>query len=149
MFFLSFRSEVETRPYLKERLLRGLPVVLPVTIIDDKRLIPYRIEDWSQLKKGAFGILEPDPSLAIRVNPALIDCVIVPGSVFDRTGNRHGYGGGFYDRFLSKEALSSLRVGLAFSFQVIDSIPTEPHDEKMDFIVTEDEIIECSRQKSS
>lgn len=69
------------------------------------------------------------------------DLVIVPLLGFDRTANRLGYGGGYYDRFLAKNNCR-LSVGLAYSFQEVDNLPTEAHDQKLDLIITEKEIIE-------
>jgi 5-formyltetrahydrofolate cyclo-ligase len=79
------------------------------------------------------------------VDPASIDTVLIPGSVFDVTGGRLGYGGGFYDRFLSNSAPQATRIGLAFSRQLVDRVPMEPHDQYMDFLVTEEQIFDCKR----
>ena len=75
--------------------------------------------------------------------------VVVPGSVFDRRCGRYGYGGGYFDRFLSIEAPQALRIGLAFSLQVLPEIPLKTHDQRMDIIVTENEILRCNRQANS
>ena len=65
-----------------------------------------------------------------------IDCVIVPGAAFDVHGKRLGLGGGYYDRFL-KLAENAKKISLAFDFQILENIPTEPHDLPVDFIITE------------
>jgi 5-formyltetrahydrofolate cyclo-ligase len=75
--------------------------------------------------------------------------VVVPGSVFDRRCGRYGYGGGYYDRFLSIEAPQALRIGLAFSLQVVPGIPLKTHDQKMDIIVMENEMLRCNRKTRS
>ena len=67
-----------------------------------------------------------------------IDIVIVPGVAFDKKYNRMGYGKGYYDRFLKD--MTALKIGVCHSFQLVDEIPSEPHDIKMDMIVTEREI---------
>ena len=64
-----------------------------------------------------------------------MDVVVVPGSVFDRSGYRTGYGGGYYDRFL--ENTDAIRVGVCFDFQLVDDVFPEEHDKRMDFIITE------------
>jgi 5-formyltetrahydrofolate cyclo-ligase len=69
----------------------------------------------------------------------------VPGSVFDTHCNRFGYGGGFYDRFLSMHAPQAIRIALAFDFQVQRKIDPKPHDEPMDIIVTEKRTIRCTK----
>ena len=144
MFYASFRGEVHTISIIKARLETGLPVVLPRTIIEARRLIPYRIYSWEKdIVEGAYGIQEPNPEFAVRVAPHEIDLVVVPGSLFGKDCTRHGYGGGFYDRFLSQEAPQAFRIGLAFSFQVLDEVPSEPHDQKMDMIITEETVIRC------
>ncbi len=142
MLFVSFRSEVNTHPLIKELLSKKEKnVVLPVSDIQNKQLITYKIKSWEDLCKGAYGILEPNPKKCERISPKELDIVVVPGSVFDRRGARYGYGGGFYDRFLAYCAPQAIRIALAFSIQVQDYILIQPHDQLMDLIVTEDEII--------
>lgn len=138
---------METLSIIKRRLAEERPVLLPKTLINEKRLAVYRISSMDDLAPGSYGILEPTESKVQEVHPADIDLVLVPGSVFDRRGGRYGYGGGFYDRFLSQEAPGALRIALAFSFQVFDNIFLQSHDQLMDYIVTEREIIRCSRAK--
>ncbi len=148
LLFYSFRSEVGTHSLLKRRLDAGEPVALPRTLVAQKKLECYLVESFEQLIPGAFSIMEPDPARCHRVKPEKLDVVIVPGSVFDRRGGRFGYGGGFYDRFLSKDAPKAVRIALAFSFQVLDNeIPVAPHDQFMDYIVTEREAIVCHGRK--
>jgi len=144
LFFASFRSEVETLSLIANRLSRNDVVLLPKTLVHEKRLLVFRVDSMNQLAPGAYGILEPIEALTEPIDPAEIDLVLVPGSVFDRKGGRYGYGGGFYDRFLQQEASGALRVALAFSFQVLDNIPLKSHDQLMDFIVTERRIIQCA-----
>lgn len=66
-----------------------------------------------------------------------VDIVVVPGSVFDKNGYRIGYGGGYYDRYLNK---NHIKIGVCFSFQVVDEVPKESHDVPLDYLVTEDAI---------
>ncbi len=144
MFYVSFRSEVYTHRLLRERLESGLTVILPETDVKARELRPRLVRDWKRdLRTGAYGILEPDPGKTSPVDPSSIDLVVVPGSVFDRRCGRYGYGGGYYDRFLSMRAPGASRVGLAFIFQVLDEIPLELHDEKMDVVVTDDGALMC------
>jgi 5-formyltetrahydrofolate cyclo-ligase len=101
----------------------------------------FRLEAISELVPGTFGILEPTAELRElpprQVLPSQIDLALVPGVVFDRQGNRLGYGRGFYDRLLRQLPREVLRVGLAFECQVVEELPVEPHDERMDWLVTE------------
>jgi 5-formyltetrahydrofolate cyclo-ligase len=146
--YVHFRSEVETMTLLTKLLEDGKTVSVPLTLRREGRLLAVRITDpASQLRPGCFGILEPSRQQTAQamINPARIDIALVPGSVFDRRGGRLGYGGGFYDRFLSQDAPQALRVGLAFAIQLADRVPLEPHDQLMDMLVTEEQLYECRR----
>ncbi len=144
--YVSFRSEVDTHQLIRERLNSGLEVAVPKTDVTNRRLETYLLKDWKKgLRPGAYGILEPDVKAASLILPSQIDMVVVPGSVFDRQCGRYGYGGGYFDRFLSIEAPQALRIGLAFSLQVLPEIPLKTHDQRMDIIVTENEILRCNR----
>lgn len=143
--YVHFRSEVETLPLLTHLLVAGKTVSAPLTLRKESRLLAVQITDpASQLEPGCFGILEPNKTQA-AVNPASIDIALVPGSVFDQGGGRLGYGGGFYDRFLSQDAPQALRVGLAFAMQLVDQVPTAAHDQLMDILVTEEQLYDCRR----
>ena len=93
----------------------------------------------ADLATGRFGILEPKPE-AIRPAAAdQIDVALAPGLAFDETGNRLGRGMGYFDRLLQET--SGARIALAFDFQLLGEVPTEAHDTRMDFIVTETRLI--------
>ncbi len=146
LLYLSFRSEVCTHDLVRERLANGLPVALPVTDVPSRRIIPYLVSDWNgDLIKGAYGILEPNPNRCAPISPKEIDLVVVPGSVFDRSCGRFGYGGGYYDRFLGLEADHAFRIGLAYGIQVVECLPVAHHDVAMDMVVTENGVIRCRR----
>jgi len=98
MFYASFKSEVQTMGAIARCLKQGKRVALPLTLAKEKMLRPYLIKDPKRdLKPGYCAIPEPDPDLAVRLNPQDIDVVIIPGSVFDRNSGRLVYGGGFFD----------------------------------------------------
>lgn len=138
MLYVDFRNEVATREIISELLDLGKEVYLPVTLKDEKKLIPKRIFSLDDLVSGAYGILEPNMD-APTIAPSLLDVVVVPGSVFGKNGYRTGYGGGYYDRFL--ESTDALRVGVCFDFQLVDDVFPEKHDKRMDFIITENRIL--------
>lgn len=138
MLYVDFRNEVATRKIISTLLDLGKKVYLPVTLKDEKKLIPKRIFSLDDLVSGAYGILEPNVD-APTIFPSLLDVVVVPGSVFDKNGYRTGYGGGYYDRFL--ESTDALRVGVCFDFQLVDDVFPEKHDKRMDFIITENRIL--------
>lgn len=140
MVYVSFRSEVETGLFVAECLRREITVAVPRTEVRAKRLAIYRLSDPARdLKPGYCGILEPDPARAEAFDPATIEVVILPGSVFDWAGGRLGYGGGYYDRFLAQAAPQALRVGVAYGLQVVDAVPMLEHDMRLHWLVTENE----------
>lgn len=150
LFYVSFRSEVDTRTLIRKRLEAGRPVAVPRTDIVNRRLRPFLLRNWeADLGPGAYGIPEPIQGQAEAVPASAIDLVLVPGSVFDRRGGRYGYGGGYYDRFLCQDAPQAYRVGLAFSFQILEEIPLAPHDQRLDLIVTEKGIIYGREERHS
>lgn len=138
MLYIDFRNEVATREIISNLLDLGKEVYLPVTLKEEKKLIPKRIFSLDDLVSGAYGILEPRIDAPI-IDPSLLDVVVVPGSVFDKNGYRTGYGGGYYDRFL--ENTDAIRVGVCFDFQLVDDVFPEKHDKRMDFIITEKSIL--------
>jgi 5-formyltetrahydrofolate cyclo-ligase len=97
--------------------------------------------DWSRndpLKINKFGIPEPVSSKIFYP-----DILLVPLVAYDITLNRLGYGGGYYDRYIKKieKVKKVVKIGLAFSFQKISSIPINQYDKRLDFIITEKEIL--------
>lgn len=116
-------------------------VAVPKMVIPWRLLENYYIQELSAVSAGQFGILEPDPRLCEPAMLRDLQLIIVPGVAFDRRGNRLGSGHGYYDRFLAQSAAP--RIGLAFEMQIVDRVPVGEHDEKMHFIVTENEMITC------
>jgi len=141
--FVNYRSEPETLPLIRHWLAEGRTVAVPRTIPGSHMEI-YRIADPDrQLAPGYCAIPEPIPEKTGCLSPSLIDTVIVPGSVFDARGGRLGYGGGYYDKFLSGQAPAALRIGICFELQIVEQVPVLPHDEPLDLVVTEKRIIDC------
>ncbi len=144
--YVSFRSEVKTMALIAHCLDKGVTVSVPLTLVQERRLRPYAITDPSRdLVPGYCSIPEPLQTLPL-VDPASIEVVVVPGSVFDAQGGRLGYGGGYYDRFLHTAAPHALRVGLAFDLQVVEAVPLESHDEQLDYLITETRTITFGRK---
>ncbi len=94
-----------------------------------------------ELAPGAFGVREPSPDPARAVAPGDLDLILVPGAAFTRTGERLGRGGGFYDRLLAGLTARTCRIGTAFAAQLLDELPVEPHDQRVDFLATEDGLL--------
>ena len=89
------------------------------------------------VQPGQFGIREPVFDQARVIPPDTFDLVLVPGAAFTANGERLGRGGGFYDRILSTPGFRAFKVGVCFDRQVLESIPVEPHDQKVHRVVTE------------
>lgn len=145
--YVSFRSEVQTTELLQTLIARGKTVCVPITLLREHRLDAIRITDPDrQLVPGYCQIPEPRPDLLTSnyVAPETIDAIILPGSVFDLRCGRFGYGGGFYDRFVSSVP-SATRIGLAFDLQIVERAPLQDHDEVLDLVVTESRVIRTSR----
>lgn len=147
MFYVSFKSEVDTNQMIQETLNLGKKVVVPVVNKKFKLQAAILTNFKKDLVPGAFGLLEPKPEKRRLISPGKINLVIVPGVVFDKCGNRIGFGKGYYDRFLKKMKKQAKLIGLAFEFQVKTKIPCRPYDVKLDKIVTEKKVYRFSRYR--
>lgn len=137
MLYAAFRGEPETAGLIRRLLAEGRRVALP-KCYPDSRMEAFVITEPEQLMPGAFGILEPpETCLLARQEQSL---VIVPGCVFGRDGGRIGYGGGFYDRYLAG-CKKAVKAGLCYSFSLLDAVPKEDFDVKMDLVVTENGVV--------
>lgn len=152
LVYVSFRSEVETGMLIEKALLDNKAVFAPA--VSGREMEFFRITSPGELKTGYQGILEPAKETKAsyrawvrqRETASTKTLLCMPGTAFDRERNRMGYGGGYYDRYLS--ALSKEPVmrnmesaALAFSCQIFTKIPCEPHDLRPGRIVTEREIL--------
>ncbi|NLC50800.1 MAG: 5-formyltetrahydrofolate cyclo-ligase [Firmicutes bacterium] len=148
MFFLSFGTEVDTGPMVEESLARGKRVVVPKVVPAKRELILSRLLHYpDDLAPGLWGIPEPRPQ-ALRPLPVdELELVIVPGVAFDWQGGRLGYGGGYYDRFLARLQSHIPLIAFAFEVQLVDSVPVEPWDRRVDQLITEKEIYDFQAQK--
>jgi 5-formyltetrahydrofolate cyclo-ligase len=144
-FFASFRSEVNTLDAIAQLLRNGKRVVLPKVNREGHALLLYEVKGIEELTAGYMGIPEPavlTEERMVAING--VDVVIIPGVGFDAEGNRIGYGGGYYDRLLSSLTRDVPVVAPAYEEQIIDSIPSEPHDIRADMIVTDRRVIRCT-----
>ncbi|MDI0267494.1 5-formyltetrahydrofolate cyclo-ligase [Clostridioides difficile] len=141
MLYLDFNNEVQTDSLIQKLLSLKKIVSSPITIKENHTLIPTQITDLKEgLKIGTYGIREPkEKSPTIDINA--LDVVIVPAVAYDINCYRLGYGGGFYDRFLENLRKDAITIGIAFDFQIFNSIPKETHDAQLNYIVTETRII--------
>ncbi len=136
MFYISLSEEVDTLPLLKETIKSGRTVTIPYINKVSNSLISVSISDPdNDLTPGSYGIMEPKAHLVRQYDVNLLDLVFVPGLAFDREGHRLGRGKGYYDRFLKTLPSYVKRIGLAFDFQILDIIPVNQHDERLDQVI--------------
>ncbi|TCK98234.1 5-formyltetrahydrofolate cyclo-ligase [Natranaerovirga hydrolytica] len=134
--YMPFNEEVRTEKIIETAWSHNKKVAIPKII--NKKMAFYYINDFNEVKKGFYNILEP-----INNNKASMDhqtLVIMPGLAFDTKKNRIGYGGGYYDQYLDNQK-PLYKIAITFDFQVLKSIPNEPNDIKPDEIMTEKRII--------
>lgn len=140
MLYMNYRNEVPTGEIISEVVLSSKRLILPLTD-NNFNIVPYEIISQNRritdsLRRSTLGIFEPNPELCTIIDPSRIDLVIIPGVAFDKSGNRMGYGKGCYDKFLPLLNKHAYKLALAYDFQVLDSIPTDTTDIKMDYILT-------------
>ncbi len=135
LFYMSFDGEVETREMIRDSLKEGKKVLVPVTRIEKKQIIPSRVLGLCRenLLVGPYNILQPKRVSEFPIND--IDLVIAPGLAFDKRGFRLGRGKGYYDRFLKKISRKTRSIGLAFRFQILKHIPVSSHDLSVDKVI--------------
>ncbi len=136
LVYVSTGNEVDTQELIRQLLAMGRQVYVPRF---DPTIQSYAVSELhdfdTELMTGRFGILEPKPEAVRVVALDQINAALVPGLAFDETGNRLGRGLGHFDRLLRQT--SGVKIALAFDFQVLEEVPAEAHDARMDFIVTE------------
>ncbi|MBU4304198.1 MAG: 5-formyltetrahydrofolate cyclo-ligase [Candidatus Omnitrophica bacterium] len=137
MFYIAKDGEVDTTAMIKDALEMGKKVVVPVTLVKEKKIIPSQMIDYPrELEEGPYGIYQPKRRYVRKVPLKDIDVIIVPGIAFDRKGNRLGRGGGYFDRFLAKLKKRNIPMfGIAFKFQILKQIPVFFHDIPVDKLI--------------
>ena len=133
--YVSFGSEVETKRFIERIISDGKYAVIPKCDTKSHTMHTFKIDSLSQLKKGAYGIEEPCED-CVEVLKEHIDLVVVPGLCFDLKGNRLGYGGGYYDRFLAD--FKGFTVGLSYNECIADIVPADEYDCRLDLIISAD-----------
>ena len=131
--FWPLADEPDLRPLAYALRQSGVAVALPV-VAGPGRLEWRAFGGADRLADGPWGLRQPDAASA-DVPPERLAAVVVPGLAFGRDGSRLGYGGGFYDRALSRTP--ALRVGVAFAAALVAAVPAEPHDQRLDAVVTD------------
>ena len=137
-FYWPMRSECDVRPLIMRVRRRGMEVALPARVGD--LFVFRRWAEGEPLHSGTFGTSEPPPA-SPAVNP---DFIVLPLLAFDRFGNRIGYGKGHYDRAIAALRAKGYRPGLlgvAFSVQEVPAVPAQAHDARLDWVVTEHDVL--------
>lgn len=139
MLFASMPDEVDTLPIISAALEAGKTVALPKVLSRTREMIACPITDLDEdTSAGVFGILEPTAAAA---DVCTIDFCLVPARAFDRLGRRLGRGAGYYDRFMADPTFRATRCGIAFTEQILEAVPCQPHDLPVHIIVTDAEVI--------
>ena len=132
--YISFRDELDTKKLNQYLLERELNLALPAIDFQTKEINFFMYHKNTELIENKFSILEPKNKDKV-IFPKII---LIPLLGYSKSGFRLGYGGGYYDKYLSKNGIGDVKkIGIAFSFQEVEEIPVEDHDERLDWILTE------------
>lgn len=141
MAYLDARNEVQTEGIIKQAWAEGKRVAVPVCIPQTHTLLVSEIMSFEELCDGFYCIREPMEEYMRPVSPEQLDLIIVPAVAYDKKGYRIGYGGGYYDRFLSSLNKDIATIGIAFDVQIIEKVSVQPFDIPVDMVITESGII--------
>ncbi len=130
--------EWSTKSIIEFGWQQGKTIAVPKCIPSDKRMIFYQLDHFGQLESKYYNLLEPKPEETKEVPKSEIELLIVPGLLYDHRGYRIGFGGGYYDRFLTDYQNNT--VSLVYSRQLFESLPTDPFDIPVQHIITENGI---------
>lgn len=144
-YISSKNNEVDTHELIRILLRQKKKVIVPVADTDTKTLKHSVLLSLSELVGGAYGILVPRMLRPFSARD--LQVVVLPALAVDRSGNRLGFGAGYYDRFLT--AVNVPAIALAYDFQIVEKIPAETTDIPVSFVVTENEIIRCRNKSNS
>ena len=131
--FVSKKDEIQTHEIIEKLLILRVEVVVPVSIEKNKKLNLSKIYSTNDLIHGTYGILEPKNIISVRKED--IDIFFVPGTMFDKNGNRKGRGFGYFDRFLADIKGKKPIIGLCFEKQVVEELEVNPWDVPVDQVV--------------
>ncbi|MFC1616157.1 5-formyltetrahydrofolate cyclo-ligase [Patescibacteria group bacterium] len=136
LFYIPIKNEVDTLPIIK-KYLEKKNIYLPKSLNSNTISINL-MKSFEDLNEGKYGIPEPSDR-SEKITAKKLDLIIVPGVGFDIHGFRIGFGKGYYDRLL--KMVTCPKIALSYDLQIQDKLPIEPHDEKVDIIITENQII--------
>ena len=137
---ISIANEIDTFLIIQRAWDEGKQVAAPKCLPETKELTFHLLTSYSELEDSFYGLKEPNPEKTKTISGGKIDFLLVPGLLYDRSGYRIGYGGGYYDRFLAKA--KPFTCVLAYSQQLMSQpLPHEDFDIPVDRIITEQEVI--------
>ena len=132
--FISYKSEVDTRGIIEDILANGKKLLVP--LVKGSEMIAVEVKGIDDLEPNKMGILEPKSGDEVTD----VDLTITPGLAFDKNGFRLGYGGGYYDKFFAK--VDTIRMGIGYFDQYVESIVHEDYDKALEYLLTEEGLIE-------
>lgn len=135
--------EVETKKLIESLRKQGKEIAIPRCNSKTREMAFYIYEDENQLETVYMDLKEPIPSLTTEISSNEIDVMITPGIVYDQKGFRIGYGGGYYDRYLTN--FENPTISMAFEVQIVEKVPTDAYDLPICKLITEERIINCKK----
>ena len=143
--YMNFGAEFASELWIRQVLANGKRLALPRVNRHTNQLDLYWVDDLeNQLEPGLWGIREPVVERCERLATLNeVEFALLPGVAFSRNGVRLGYGGGFYDKLLARMAHKPALVAAAFALQIVEQIPQDATDMKVEWIITEQETIAC------
>ncbi|MHC4994910.1 MAG: 5-formyltetrahydrofolate cyclo-ligase [Planctomycetota bacterium] len=146
MIFLPLEHEIDACPIALRAWQAGKTVTSPLVNHNQKRMLPVELCSLDEpMDVDRYGVRTPRTGEVFPIE--MIDLVIAPGLGFDRAGHRIGRGGGYYDRFLSHRDFNGVVCGLALSEQVVEAVPTDDHDARLNMLVTDREVLRFNHRR--
>jgi len=151
LVYFPFGTEPDILPVVEWLWRLAIPIAAPRSLRNPRRLEWRIVRSGEDVRPGTWGIREPKPECPLVPDDAARKApfILVPGVAFDSQGGRLGYGGGYYDRFLSAVAQEALTLAAAFEAQLLPEVPAEEHDVRISFLVTESRTVICGSRHPS
>ena len=144
MCYMSKENEVDTRPIFEYAFSKGISISAPRCSSTDEGIMEsYAVGKFEDFREGRFGIMEPRYVMP-RAPKGTIEVIIVPGLAYSILGERIGKGGGYYDRYLAES--NSFLIGLCFDECLYEILPEDPHDIKMDAVISDERTIVIAKR---
>ncbi|MFA0814307.1 MAG: 5-formyltetrahydrofolate cyclo-ligase [Anaerofustis sp.] len=148
MMYVTFGKELNTIPFLLECISLGKRVATPICIPQDHTMILAETKNYPQgFVPTKMGIMEIAKDTAVAIDPKELDLIIVPGLAFTLSGDRIGYGGGYYDRLFEKIGDQTILLAPTFDDFIVPSLPTGRFDRKVDILISEKKSVFIRKEK--